>query len=366
MTIARRNLVDLEATPYYHCTNRCVRGAFLCGEDERTGRNYEHRKKWIIERLTFLGALFAVDICAYAVMSTHLHVVLRVMAHIAQRWSDEEVLRRATIVCPSTVKDIDKWPLSKKNFFIKEWRDRLSSLSWFMRQLDEHIAKEANTEDGCLGHFWAGRFKSRALLDEGALLTCMAYVDLNPVRAGLAEGLDDSDWTSIQQRIREVATSLAKRRARGQTGGGGRQKSDRLPTSVTQALARAQETASAVSDDSSQTWHRPRLASMFDDAGAEDETIPMTTMQYIELLEWTGRQARSDKKGRITGPPTALLSSLRLDADEWLESVKQFGSLGGFVGHPSRLRERANLLGQRWVKGQNGSTVPFLSFASAA
>ena len=77
MTRARRELVSLDVTPYYHCICRCVRRTFLCGDDSFTGKNYEHRKLWVVERLKELEAVFAVDICAYAVMSNHCHLVLR-------------------------------------------------------------------------------------------------------------------------------------------------------------------------------------------------------------------------------------------------------------------------------------------------
>jgi hypothetical protein len=82
-------------------------------------------------------------------------------------------------------------------------RERLSTLSWFMRRLNEDLARRANTEDVCKGHFWEGRLKSQALLDEAAILTYMSYVDLNPVRVGMAECPENSDLTSIQQRIIE-------------------------------------------------------------------------------------------------------------------------------------------------------------------
>ena len=210
MTIARRLQIDLDETPYYHCVARCVRRAFLCGDDKPSGRNFDHRKLWILERLKLLAAIFAIDVCAYAILSNHLHLVLRILAEQATKWTDEEVLRRAGQLCPSTVKGIEDWPETRRKQLVVTWRERLSSISWFMGRLCEFIARQANQEDECTGRFWEGRFRCQALLDEGALLACMSYVDLNPVRAGLARGLEDSTWTSIHQRLREVGVGLGE------------------------------------------------------------------------------------------------------------------------------------------------------------
>ncbi|CAM4418133.1 Transposase IS200-like domain-containing protein [Shewanella livingstonensis] len=92
MARPRQTIVSFEDTPYYHCCSRVVRKAFLCGIDNATGENFEHRRERVDARILELATIFAIDICAYAVMSNHLHVVLKVHADKAKLWSDKEVL----------------------------------------------------------------------------------------------------------------------------------------------------------------------------------------------------------------------------------------------------------------------------------
>ncbi|MCF6264034.1 MAG: hypothetical protein L3J24_10665 [Xanthomonadales bacterium] len=214
MTLPRKQLISIEETPYYHIVSRCVRRAYLCGRDPLTSRCYEHRRKWIQQRVKYRAGIFSIDICAYAVMHNHYHLVLKVNS--TKNWSNKQVLVYWAALCklPRHCQQyLDGDDLGTKE---REWveekiaiyRQRLMSISWFMKLLNQHIAIAANAEDQCTGHFWENRFKSQALLDESALLTCMAYVDLNPIRAAMARTPETSEFTSIQERINTKTSYL--------------------------------------------------------------------------------------------------------------------------------------------------------------
>jgi len=172
MTLPRKSLVSLNDTPFYHCVSRCVRRAFLCGVDPYSGKNYEHRRGWLEYLLLRTADVFAIKLCSYAVMSNHYHVVLHVRSDIADKWSDLDVVKRWHRLfkpTPFSQRFIDGESLRKVEWVvlnrdIKLWRSRLCDISWYMRIINERIARKANAEDRCTGRFWEGRFKSQALL----------------------------------------------------------------------------------------------------------------------------------------------------------------------------------------------------------
>ena len=256
----RYSQVSLAATPYYHCVSRCVRRAFLCGTDHLTGQCYEHRRQWIQDKILALSEVFALDVCAYAVMSNHYHIVLHVNQQTVERWRMEDVIHQWHLLFNGHVLSrryvrgevLGKAELATLQEMTDLWRERLMDISWFMRVLNESIARQANSEDSCSGRFWEGRFKSQALLDEAALLTCMVYVDLNPIRACLANTPEESDHTSIQQRI---------------------QVTEQKNTHLFPFAGNPRK-------------HMP-------------QGIPFKADDYIELVDWTGRIIRSDKRGAI-------------------------------------------------------------------
>ena len=215
MTIGRKFQISLDDTPYYHCIARCVRRAFLCGKDTYSGQDFNHRRAWLVDRLKQQASIFSIDICAYAIMNNHYHVVLRIDRDRVRQWTDAEVLTRWTQLFRGPLlvrRQLEGGQLNEVERqtvieIARVWRGRLYDVSWFMRCLNEHIARRANAEDECTGRFWEGRFKSQALLDEAALLSCMAYVDLNPVRAGIAASLTDADFTSVSERLRAASSA---------------------------------------------------------------------------------------------------------------------------------------------------------------
>lgn len=208
MTRARKDIINLEQTTCYHLINRCVRKSFLTGFDASSGKDYSYRRGWILERIKHLSEAFAIDVAAYAIMSNHYHLVVKVDIKKANSWSIAEVVERWKRVCKSPgwvarckKEDLADQELKQYIDIIKCWRQRLYDISWFMKTLNEYISRRANDEDNCRGHFWESRFKSQALLDSTAILSCVMYVDLNPIRAGMAGSLERSDFTSIQQRL---------------------------------------------------------------------------------------------------------------------------------------------------------------------
>ncbi|GLR33651.1 transposase [Shewanella decolorationis] len=296
----RRTQISLEDTPYYHCCSRVVRRAFLCGDDSYSGKNYDHRRGWVESLLFELEAVFAIDVAAFAVMSNHLHVVLRVDIETVNRWTDREVLEqwhklfKGDELTHKFVKGelVEAHEVSRLKHSIALYRSRLCDISWFMRSLNEPIARQANQEDNCTGRFWEGRFKSQALLDEAAVLACMTYVDLNPIRAQLADTPEQSDHTSIQLRIRAALK--------------GEQPSNLLPF----------------------------IGSECDN---QPNGIAFSLIDYLQLVDDTGRIIRNDKRGYISENSAKILNRLNIPHDNWLKLTTEFGKL--FHGPVGTLQE---------------------------
>jgi len=211
VTYPRAHLVDPTGGVYHLCS-RCVRRAWLCGRDETTGFNFDHRRRWLEGRILKLADLFAIDLFGYAVMSNHYHIVLQLNPGRTDDWSDEDIVDRWMRLCPQRnaaedLKEHQRTALLQDTARLNVLRERLGCLSWFMRFINEPLARLANKEDDCKGRFWEGRFKSQQLLDEPAVLAAMVYVDLNPIRAGMTDDLRHPPHTSMNTRQAEAKTN---------------------------------------------------------------------------------------------------------------------------------------------------------------
>ncbi|MGH9809072.1 MAG: transposase, partial [Terriglobia bacterium] len=345
---ALKEIVDETIVGIYHCVSRCVRRAFLCGNDRYTGRNFDHRKGWIRESLEELAGIFALDMLGFSVMSNHIHVLLRNRPDVVETWTDEEVARRWYRLHPWRRND-NGTPAEPEASELAammadprrmgELRRRLASLSWFMRSLCEPVARRANHEDGATGRFFEGRFKSQAVVDESALLACSIYVDLNPIRACIAETPETSEFTAAFERI-------AARQVPAQLG----------PTTDLVAAEPASTAArdawlSPVPDADVPVELQNVLASGSARRASDRGFLPMTLDEYLELLDWTGRAVRSDKRGSIPANLLPILQRLQVNAEVWVDTIEQFGrTFRRAVGRVSSLAALAGAKGKCWFQ----------------
>ena len=352
MGLARSTYVKEGQEGVFHCFCRCVRRAFLCGFDPVTQRDYSHRKTWLVDRLRQLAAIFAIDVCAYAVMENHYHTVLRTRPDLVASWSDREVATRWLTLFPhySRKKDKAEPPTDKQisalvhnRERIAELRKRLSSLSWFMGRLNEFIARAANKEDDVKGRYWESRFRCLALLDDAAIAACMAYVDLNPIRAGLASTPEESDFTSIQERMRawhremlaQVSVSIGD---------------SRQPTEASGICC-----PDNASTDDSTCWLCPIRSD-----GVRRGILQITAADYFDLVDKSGRLLRTGKRGAIDAELAPILLRIGIKPDAWVDTISRFESRFRLAaGLLSSLRSFADKLGRRWLAGLTAARAAF-------
>jgi len=344
MALPRSKYVQEEEVGVYHCTTRCVRRAFLYGFDPQTGRDFSHRKTWISERLRFLVSIFTIELSSFSVMDNHYHITLFIRPYIAQALSDYEVASRWLTLCPKRygLKKAAKEPIKEQirslslcTERIAVLRKRLYSLSWFMKHLNEFIARAANKEDGVKGRFWESRFKCQALLDNAAVAACMVYVDLNPIRAGVAAIPEESDFTSIQERIRFWQKEKKK----------------------TGSLFESSSATGNTPDNEvlPDTWLCP-ISSDGDRCGI----LPMTTEEYFELVDRSGRMIRSGKRGSIDADLAPILLRIGANPEAWSDTVSNFEEKFSLAaGLLSNLRNFADRIGKCWFTGISASRIAF-------
>jgi len=376
--LARGEYLDPHTTQIVHTVHRCVRRAFLCGRDPLTGNDYEHRRQWIRDRLELLASVFAIDCLTFTVMSNHIHLILRSRPDIVRTWSDEQVARRWLRLFPKR-RTSDGGPAepteTELNMImgdprrVAELRVRLSDISWWMRTTAENIARRANRQDDCTGHFWEGRYHAKVLLDEASILACAMYVDLNPIRAAMAETPEGSGFTGAQERIRDLQRSRPNNRqaaadnatikdAGSNRGTNGNTRTRRHRSTRTwersgkrrhhsgwMSPLEIDEQADPVGADASACGRRASLKGF----------LSMPLRCYLELLDWTGRQIGNDgngKKKRGTIPPhlAPILQRIGITPRNWCRLVARFDKLfARAAGGPKSIADEAQRRKQNWM-----------------
>ncbi len=332
--LARAEVFDPSEVAVLHICARVVRRCFLFGVDPVTGINHDHRKVWIEDQLKLLAANFGIDILSFAILSNHFHLILRSRPDVVETWDDSEVARRWLMLCPNRKKK-DRSPEEPNEFELNSIRNdpeklatirkRLSDVSWWMRLLCQNIGTRANQEDKQVGKFFQGRYRAVRILDEETLLACAAYVDLNPIRAAMAETLEASEFTSAQRRLQalQAATSIPT-----------------IVTTVDSFLSplTIDEKNHAIGPCANQTRERC----------SDKGFLSMSTMDYLELLDASARMVRPDKAGYTPSDVAPIFERLKLDSDYWRLQINDFGRLfSNVAGKPHDVYEMRSLISKR-------------------
>jgi hypothetical protein len=361
--------------------NRVVRRCFLLGDDPITGKNYDHRKQWIEALLKRFAASFGIDLLGFAILSNHFHLILRSRPDVVAAWDDDEIARRWLMLCPvrKTAEGLPETPSEPELNSIRNdaqklatIRTRLSDLGWWMRLLCQHVATRANREDQEPGKFWQSRYRAVRILDETALLACAAYVDLNPIRAALAQTLETSDHTSAQRRIESLVENSDNQPATPEpvTPIASTVISSHLfaspevvastPAATNPTVDQSNPPATAkIGGSSPDGFLSPvSLEERTGDPGAvpsqtgqrcsDKGFLPITVDDYLLLLDWTARLPTKGKRGKTPDALQPLFERLSLNPQTWCQLVSSFGKLySNVAGSPATIEATASRVTQR-------------------
>lgn len=363
-----------------HCVQRCVRKAFLAGVDVTTGKDYSYRKEWIRRRLEALASTWSVDVLTYAIMSNHIHVILRNRPDVVATWSDQEAATRWLKVFPgrrieeqlAAPSESDVKALVHDANKMKEIRERLSDISWFMRALAEPIARMANRQDDCTGRFWEGRFKAQRIVDETGLLACSMYVDLNPIRAAMAQSIEQATHTSAHDRLQsqcghEMDSAAFDLVVLRQQDAGDFHKNKTMEQQKQELKRRGRnlnrKNGRRIRRDS---WLAPLTLAKdilsndplahHDGLRASDRGfLQFDWEDYLRLLRWTAKDSTHDADGMDHEVAQTVLRKIGIDGDMWRDVVWNFRKYFGqssCAGRSEAMAEHAHQNGKRWHRGQ--------------
>ncbi len=389
----RKELFFPNEIGFYHCYSRCVQQEFLCGMDRLSGEDFSYRQDWIECRTAMLASVFAMDVLDIAILGNHMHHVVRNRPDLRDSWTDLEVARRWLQLRRMWTRKVESVHLAvdeakvialASTEQIGEYRRRLGCLSWFMKELKEPISRWANAESDKAGHFWDERFRSTRLLDEAAVFACSLYVDLNVIRAGVAETPEDSRYTSAWSRIRGLmqlngtpmddlalpaqriasCVEAAREENEASANDGLDETNDVADESTasdrstrkrgTKPTKRKRKTVAVRADAWLAPIHElgePDNLSAPEYRASNLGFLPITVVEYLDCLDWCGRQPRSGKSA-IPSDLATIWERLGINVDSWSQVLKMFsGWFPRAIGSPAALEEEASRRGLRWLKG---------------
>lgn len=328
--IPRMELVTDDKVAVYHCVNRCLRGAYIGGTDKAGGKSYENRRRWLISQLEAVSKQLCIDLLAFAVEPQQLQLLIRTRPDLAKGLSDVEVARRYLSAIPSKA-GFDLEPaaptpgaikeIAKDRTLLARARGRLSSLSWFVSQISEPVARNSNREDEVRGRFWEGRYHCLPILDAPALAAGVAHVDLAPILSGEATSLSGCKYTSAH-----VRSSAAK---------------SKKPTWLSPLVVAASRKAA-----------KPSAGVPFG--------LPISEANYLEVLEWTAKQVRRAEPGRFPDDLAEAFVELSVAPDSWLTLVKDYQKIfRRAAGTPESLLKQTKKSGLKQIQGITSSRELF-------
>lgn len=311
MTKPRKYQIDLDRTTIYHIVCTCVRHAWLCGYDTKNNKSYEYRRRRIVARMHTLASIFFIDLLEHNVLSNHYHIIIDVMKKRAQKASRAEVVRRYY-----AISNAQRYPAAKKWFEgqmlseteyeqamrdIEFFRERLCSISWFMQNLNQPIALEANQEEGMQScSFWDKRYYSQGIYSQHQKLKCMIYVALNTVHAGIDSKPEQAPYSGLFERINHQLTDSQTLYELG------------MPDFKTNRLDQYNLPVDAL---------QPFIDNQSSD---DDRGIEFSFYDYCELVDATARIKREDKSHYLDPKAQSIFQRLNMDSRYWLDEINYF------------------------------------------
>ncbi len=342
-----------------HVFCRLVQRGFFMGTDSVSGINYDHRRDWLLDRIKLLAQVYCIDVITIAIMHNHFHLQVRTRWDLVQSLTDEEVLRRLFLLKydryffpdgsdrKTATREIQRTLKDPKE--MKKARKKLSNISKYMQSLNQHIAIKANRESNVSGTFFDRRFGHELLESERAILANALYIDSNPIRAEIASTPEESEFTGAYERIHDLRTLVA-----GGFGSesGASQDSELVDGIGAQPPSAGCRTTSSkspglsfgeIDPTSVHAWERSgtgnsgfmcplEIDERKDPIGPDRDpgglrpsckgVLSMSLLDYLALLDFTGRQLRADKRGAIPSHLPPILKRIGIKFDNLLDSVR--------------------------------------------